>query len=500
MPVRLEIIDTPDDTVVRRIDVGADGAVDVNAHRPPDILVTHLGRWSPDAPHLDLFVGQWLNSGEFFRLDVVFKGLINPGGPLGFPGEPFDPFIFGPNPLYGFIEIDMDNNVDTGGELATPQFRYLGNAARFGGMPTPLRFTGRAAVDNLAFDGNIQTMPWVERSGEEFHIAFLGLAQHLQQLIRIDDLNNTFDPGDRWILVGRFFHRAHGYEPFSLACCQAPLGSYEPVVRIQFAHSIVDNRTTLSLVYPLTQVGSALMNDTGVTEPPDGDATNQNSVHEGLEDLYVSATFATPSDRGHPDFVLIAPWQDQQPGDYLVPQQWKVTSLVATSYTLSQGGPMAVWSDICPDVVIGDFNGDGQVRAGDQMIFDLFLANHDGNVDADGDGVADGRMIISNFGPNFSLFDTNYDGVVDAEDRPQLQDDPFNPADFDLDGDVDHVDFARLQRCLGGEPMALPATCRTVDLNGDFNIASADVDLFRACVSGPSVPAEPTCTLPVPPE
>ncbi|MGB9626261.1 MAG: hypothetical protein ACPMAQ_15515, partial [Phycisphaerae bacterium] len=434
----------------------------------------------PTAPQADLFTGQWTANGDFFRLDLVFRGLVNPPGTLGH-GYPYEPFRYGPNPVFGYVEIDMDGNAETGGELDTPNLRYLGNAARFGGLPWGSRYAGHAARDGSAFDGSYITPPFVERNGEEFHIAFYGW--EIREILRSDPNDMIFDAGESWTLIGRLFHRAHGYERFSYACCTGVSGSYEPNVQIQFRHVVDVDQTTVSLVYPLTNAGSASMRGEAEVQPPDGDASNQNSVLEAMDDLVFSAVNAPLSWRNNPAFPLIAPWQSAQPGDFLDPTTWKVTALVATAYTVAGQDAMFVWTDLAPDVVPGDFNGDGVVNADDLVAFDAFLAAADGCLTLDADGVVNGRVQLFDFARNFNVFDVNYDGVVDAADRPVL------PALADLDGDadVDLADFGLFQSCFNGPNRpARQSGCSRADFDADGDVDLADFGLFQGCFNGPN--------------
>ncbi|HSW45265.1 MAG TPA: serine protease [Phycisphaerae bacterium] len=66
-------------------------------------------------------------------------------------------------------------------------------------------------------------------------------------------------------------------------------------------------------------------------------------------------------------------------------------------------------------------------------------------------------------------------------------------SDFDMDGDVDMVDFGHLQRCYSGSgPQADPA-CFDACLDGDNRVNAADLAVFNACYSGPNVPAGAGC-------
>ncbi|HOB74144.1 MAG TPA: N-acetylmuramoyl-L-alanine amidase [Phycisphaerae bacterium] len=67
-------------------------------------------------------------------------------------------------------------------------------------------------------------------------------------------------------------------------------------------------------------------------------------------------------------------------------------------------------------------------------------------------------------------------------------------ADFDCDGDVDQDDFGHLQACLTGS--LVPVTdpdCKDAMLNSDQYIDRFDVEIFKNCMSGQGVPANPDC-------
>jgi hypothetical protein len=490
--------DTHGDSVARRTDPGADGPIDPGLHVLPDLLSYSLGNWQPDNPQTDLYTGRWSALGVFLRFEMVFDGLVNPPGPVGCCGEPsYDPFRYGPNPVSGYVEFDLDNDADTGGEIEVPQLRYLGNTSRFGGLPQQAIIRDRAALDYFAFDGNMGTAPFVERSGEDFHVALAGWEIQSVGIQRSDQSDWTFGAGETWLVPGYLFQRAHGYRQFSSACCRAgaPIGSYEPLVKLEFSHSTMSNRTTVSLVYPLTNAACAAMQGNPQTEPMDVYFTNQNSIQEALFELKMSAIAATPIDRAQPEFALIAGWENKNPDDYLGPAQWRVSVLVGGSYTEPQGSGVSVWSDIYPDVSVGDVNGDAVVNTADVVAFDLFLQQHDGLAGFDGDGVVNGTVQIVGFGPNFSLYDLNYDGQVDDADRETITGGPsFARSDFDHDTDVDQSDFGHLQACLTGLNQGPPSTgCQNADVDRDGDVDESDTAILLGCMAGPQVFVAPMC-------
>ncbi|MCK4659210.1 MAG: hypothetical protein KAV82_06770 [Phycisphaerae bacterium] len=445
------------------------GAPVGSAEGLPDILSYTLGKWEPLDPQdsFGLFEGDWVAEGDFFRLDVVFDSLVNPPGTTGCCGHELDPFMYGPNPVFGYIEIDMDGDENTGGDLDTPQLRYLGNVGRFGGLPVEPRFADRAALDYSAFDGDIDTPPYVDRSGEEFHVAFHGW--EIEQIEMSTNGDYTFDAGETWVLTGTLFHRANGYERFSYACCSGIAGSYNPVVRMQFSHATDVGQTTVSLIYPLTNAGSAAMNGDGEAEPLDNLVDNQNSVWEALNELVYSATYPTGGAEQDPNFSIIEAWEFKEASDYLDPLSWRVTLLIGGADINSNGGsPYLAWSDILPDVLPGDFDGSGSIDALDESALEEFISTHDGLPFIDADGTVNEIIDLVNFSAYFAVYDLNYDGYVDSGDNPLLPD----PFDGDEDGDVDLVDFAILQRCFtgaGGGPYQPGCSAYDVDTDGDVD-------------------------------
>lgn len=438
-----------------------------------------MGTWQPTDPATDLYSGGWSPTGGFFRLDVEFDRLINPPGTLG-NGFPFEPFRYGPHPIFGYIELDMDADVQTGGEFSETKHRYTGGIARFGGHPSGKRYAGRVAIDGR------DSFP---RTGEEFHLAF-----HGWEIETFSDPNGNglFEAGESWRIRGRLFHRSHAFEKFSYACCQGLPGSYEPLVEIQFRHSTATDTTTVSLVYPLTNAAAAGMSGLPV-EFLDGDASNQNSVQEALDDLVFSVLYAPPGWKNNPDWPVIAAWGGKDPADHLDPTCWELTIMAATSYTSKQP-TLYVWTDMNLDVIVGDMTGNARVDSVDLAAFDGYLAANDGLASFDADGPANGSITLKDFGTNFSLYDVDYDGRVNGVDRLSIQGRRTPLADFDRDIDVDLADFALLQRCLG-EPRAgeWSPRCDLADLDRDGQVGPQDVQLFQECASGSGIAADLLC-------
>ncbi len=491
---RIVVQDGTGDARARRTDFAANGPIDPLEHHLPDLQAWSIGTWRPTASQVNLFSGSWSNSGEFVRLELVFCGLVNPPGPLGCCGEAsFEPFRYGPNPVNGYVEIDVDADRDTGGEVEFPQGRYLGNVARFGGLPPGA--TSRPAIDARAFDQNLASAPWVERSGEDFHLELVGWEIDPADIQRSDPSDLLFGPGETWVISAHLLHRSHAYSRFSSACCRAgvALGNYEPLTQVEFAHNLESNRTTVSLVYPLTNAASAA----ALGQPVEGMDimfTNQNSIWEGLAELVDSAWAAGSEDRLLPEFALLAGWQAKDPNTYLDPVSWRIRVLVGGDYTVPQDS-LFVWSDIFPNGLVGDVNGSGAIGPADLAAFDAYVQASDADPEIDADGQVNASVEIRNFGPGFSLYDLDYDGLVNAQDRAVLGGPLLSPSDFDNDADVDMADLGHIQACLSGGREPSPG-CRNADFNADGNIDHLDLDVAIGCAGGPAVPADPACGRP----
>lgn len=432
-------LDVDGDSVVRRTDPGADGPYDPASQAPINLLETRLGAYSPSEPSNDLFVGAWDGGGDFVRLDMVLQGRVNPPGLVAYDDTfpTYDPFLYGPNPMFGWIELDLDANVDTGGELDNPELRYLGNVARFGGLPPVPDLANRSALNAGAFDHNVTTAPLVDRSGEEFHLAMFGEEIETIEVIseKLGGNPLVFEDGEVWQLEGDFLHRAHGFEDFAFLCVNRP-GRYKPDVWLQFAHDEATDTTVVSLVYPLTNAAFAATQSPPETpEPIDGCDNNHNSVEEALFDLQFSAQFADPFTQSLPEFQLIAGWAYEDPAQHLDPAGWRIFGLVGTAYGIPEsGGERHIWTDVWPSPRVGDFDGDGSVSAADVLLLTDFITAQDGNPAFDVDGnPSNGSLTLPGFGPNFCLYDSNYDGLVNNMDA-------VVPGDMNLDQVFDVLD------------------------------------------------------------
>jgi hypothetical protein len=71
------------------------------------------------------------------------------------------------------------------------------------------------------------------------------------------------------------------------------------------------------------------------------------------------------------------------------------------------------------------------------------------------------------------------------------------PGDFDLDFDVDIVDFGKLQECITG--VGIPQNdpdCLITRMDGDVDVDDTDLTWFIGCLSGANVEADSACTDP----
>ncbi len=473
----VEIVDPACDWVIRRTDLGGQTPMDTVAHLPPDLIKIVAGHWNADTPTVDLFSGSFGDAGLFVRLDLHFAGLVNPPGCLD--PEFFTPFEFGDHPVFGFVEIDMDDEDETGGEIEAPQYRFLGNVARFGGVPMEEdEFDERIALDASAFDGDFTTPPYVERHGEEFHLALIQRGCQYDQITKVDGNQDAeFGEGETWVIRSRWFHRAHGFEPFSFIKGGAVAGEYAPISVLRFAHSLESNTTTVSLVFPTRNAGAAAVLGVAV-EPINQSSADQTSIEEGLSDLALSAEFLEMFPTGLPEEDIINDWDQEDIEPALDPQNWHITALVGSSYTQPANiGEIFIWTDSFPNVLRGDVNGENENNSDDREQIESFVESRDLD-----DGVADGIVTLGNFAYDFSVFDVSNDGQVDEIDVLLVD----NRGDHDGDGDVDRADFAKVQLCFTGSDGAyINSLCAHADLDGDGDVDLFDVKMFHAVRTGP---------------
>jgi len=458
------------DAVLRRTDRGADGLVHPLAGRP-DVLRIVYGGWQTNTPVGNPYNGSWRDARDtnLLRIDLDFDGVVNPPGPIDLRGEGYDPYRYGMNPLYGYVEFDLDSDRDTGGEIDDVRNRPLGNVSRFGG-----RFEDsigeRAAVSAFDFDGNLLTEPLVERSGEEMHLAFCSCSP-----ITVNPLNDptpdTFDAGDTWIVTSRFLRRTHAFSRYSAAFGGSAPGEYDPMVSLLFRHDVQTDQTTVSLVYGLDNSGAAALRGEAV-QPIDLNAGNQTSILEMLNDIRFAAMRTSDPGIGTP-FDLLREWRDNNHAEldeFLRADSWTALAIFGTAYAVQEPEALFVWSDVAPKFNFGDCTGDGFVTYGDVQNLQAAIGRTDGTA-FDADGQPNGQTRLIEFGVNFALFDLNYDGVMNSLDVSMIG--LHRLGDVNNDGWVEQRDLTLLRALRGlnsNHPLFNPAA----DLNNDQRIDSLD--------------------------
>ncbi len=469
--------DKCDDTVVRRMDPNADDPVDPAAHALPDLLQMNVSLWDPTDPAVDLFAGSISTNGQFMKLELVINGLVNPPGDTFPAAQFFAPFDYGPNPIYGYVEIDMDLDTCTGGELEFPEYHYLGNLARFGAAPSAPRFVDRYARSSTDFDGIIETAQFVDRSGEEFHLALVG-NQFLNADINriVGDSDNIFEAGETWQIQGDWFHRAHGFEAFTVTTGGFIEGGYIPFCTLEFWHDQTLDVTHVTLVYPLSNEADALSRGEA-PEPLNRDATDQSSVLEALDDLQFSASvYGAPTPA--PEEILLD-WAAKDPTNYLDPTNWAVAAILGTSYTdFDPSSAYFVWTDVYPDLLRGDVDGDGLADQTDRTLIQQYITDNDS-----ADGTTDQIVVLQNFAVEFHVFDINHNGQIDNLDVLLVSD----YGDQNEDSDLDLQDFAEFSNCFSGTDAPYGASvCGLADLDGDADVDLVDIRRFQEAITGPN--------------
>lgn len=479
----VELIDPPGDAQLRRTDPGNDGEVNPpiiqgRSANLPDLLEIKITPWRLDDPwHLpvDPYHGEQANptTASLFRIDLKFNGLVNPPGPLGLDGaDAFEPYRFGNSPVYGFLELDVDRNRETGGELGSAaMFRYLAIVGRFGEMPVGPS-SSRVVRHTEEFDGVLGTAPQYERSGAEFVLQFCGCFTPC--VVSDDgDTDGVFGPGDTWVVSGRFFRRAGGFQNLSGAYGGSAPGQYDPVVNLRFRHSVYSNTTSVTLVYAMTQPGAAdLLGPSVPTQPKDDDVSNHSSIEEALGDVIKGAGDPfLPID--FPDtWVLANGWAFVNASTGLNCNLWRVNAAVGTSYSTAEPGYPFVWTDTGFDQRFGDLNADGVKDAGDRDAILFEIAVRDGGA-FDCDGIPNGSVSVCGFSDGFSMFDLNYDGVVDASDILIVT--PPLPGDLNGDCLVNTSDLVLLLLHFGESANIGP---EEGDINGDGTVNTSDLVLM----------------------
>ncbi len=469
-------VDPQGDALVRRTDLGNAGPINVSSLLP-DLWRIEIGGWESPNPAANPFKGQWDDAEDtgLFRVNLVFDGLINPPGPIGLDGPEYDPYRYGPSPVYGFVEFDVDEQIDTGGEIANIENRFLGNVARFGGQVEG-DLGERAAVSAEDFDGDLLSLPLVERSGSEWHLSLCG-CDPISVVTTFDDPSpNSFDAGDTWVIAARFVHRTHAFSEYAFVFGGSGAGEYDPQTLLMFAHQIGTDTTTVSLVYAMDQEGAGLLAGRP-EESIDLNAGNQTSIHEMVSEIRFAALNSFDPGIGS-TFDLLREWNDEDHDDledYLEPESWSINAIFGTAYLEQQDDATYVWTDVAFDFVPGDMTGDGSGDEDDQDWISGYISLNDGGSN-DADGMVNGQVGIPFFGLNFFLGDLNYDGAVNALDFGLIS--RVRSGDVNGDLSVDGRDLFLLNQ-LRGLRQGDPGFNAVADLNHNGLIDKRDAHFLR---------------------
>lgn len=458
--------DNVGDVLLRRTDAG--GATPLLPYAiMPDVISVSLLPWAPLDAACDPYVGL-PTAGEqahLVRMDVVLNGLVCPPGPLGLNGADFAPDRYGHSPLYGFFEIDIDGDRNTGGEFANAaKHRTLAVGARYGARPSDSFLVDRAPTCTADFDTDWQSPPFFERTGTDFALAFCGCYDS-SIVSETGNMDNRLDPGETMIVRGRFFQRAGGYRAASNMQGGSGPGAYDPLVNVRFQHEAVSNLTLVSIVYPLTMSGAASL--AGEPEQPIDSFIDElgshSSIIEALTDIVAGAhgqLFGLTAE-------LTSRWVKKNPADFINPLLWDVSFAVGTTYA-EQGNGFYAWTDIGFGHVRGDLDGDGVVTPSDQAAVESALNALDGSA-FDYDGQVNGVVVLGTPGQDFSIYDMDGDTTLSSTDVLWFNfSSPCDP-DWNGDGLVDVPDiFDFLSDWFNDE----------ADYNNDGVVAVDDIFLF----------------------
>jgi hypothetical protein len=426
----------------------------------PDIVQVTLSGWQSPTASTNPYNGSVMDEGApLFRVDVTFAGRVNPPGPND--AANFNPFLFGPSPVFGFFEFNADRNENTGGEFgAAAAPRFLANVGRFGLLPSDSTLGPRAVFWGDQVDSDFNTPPQFERSGTEFILTFCGC--FAPSILTGDNGNGVFDSGETWLIRGNFWQRAEGYRQASFMTGGPQAGLWQPEVQLRWSHNQSTNQTTVTLVGALTQQGAAALLGATVQTLNHSYSANwggpdHTSVHEALNDVIVAASVLNlPSNVQ----AIAGEWPSQGLDRSLEPDRWRLQAIVGTSYLNQQPGAPFVWTDVGFEDPVGNFNYDDFVTTLDRQIVRNEAIAADGGP-RDADGVVNGSVQIQNFGANFCAYDINSTGFLDVGDRIW-----YCPADQNDDGLLSVSDFtAFLQAYSAGRPWA------DMDGNGLLNVA-----------------------------
>ncbi len=402
--------DLQGDALIRRTDLGNDAPLPIG-FTPIDLLSVSTQGWSPINPAIDPYIGS-INAGDadILRIEVVLDGLISPPGPIGLNGFAYDPARFGPRPLTGFIELDIDHQKDSGGELMPlARNRYLANVARFGNSPSG-SIAERMIQSGSDLDSNFYSSPQFERTGAEFSLVLCGCFS--PTIVSQDgNMDSLFNAGESWVVSGRFFERFQSFQPLGATFGGSDFGLFDPVVNLRFVHSTITDKTTITLIFPITNTGAGMLAGEP-KQPIDLSLLNHTSLEEAIDDLIIGADFATG-----PLASLTDDWRDKDFDEFNNPSDWKATALIGTAPTTPQPSSFYIWTDTGFNEHYADLDLNEIHDANDAEVIEEYIHDEDGS-SHDNDGTVNGSIGIESFGLEFHFFDLNYDGVISPEDIP----------------------------------------------------------------------------------
>ena len=456
--------DAQGDAVIRRTDIGASAPLPAD-FEPIDLLSVVVDGWQPSSASTDLYSGSTVNGdADFVRIRVVVDGLVTPPGPIGLNGFPYNPYQFGDRPITGFIDLDIDEQKNSGGELMPiARSRYLANIARFGLSPQG-SIAERMVQSGDDIDSNFFVGPQFERTGAEFSLIMCGCFSP-SILSQSGNMNSLFEAGETWVVGGRFFERFESFEIASLLFGGTTFGLFDPMTALQFVHDMSSDITTITLVFPITNAGAAL--EAGQPEQSiDLNLSNHTSMEEAIEDLILGANSASGALA-----ALVDGWDNKQVDDFREPSRWDVTALIGTAPLVSQPASFYVWTDTGFNELVADLNLDELNTDLDNQILQSFIDVNDGSA-ADADSVTNGEVAIMNFGVEFHFYDLNYDGVVSGDDMPTQP----CPADLLADGVLNFFDISTFLTLFAAQDPR-------VDFSGDGVFNFFDVSAFLMAFS-----------------
>jgi hypothetical protein len=318
--------------------------------------------------------------------------------------------------------------------------------------------------DGDDIESDFFTGPQFERTGAEFTLIMCGCFAPTI-LSQDGNMNSLFEAGETWVVGGRFFERFESFEVASLLFGGSTFGLFDPNTALQFAHNLGSDITTITLVFPISNAGAAMV--AGQPEQSiDLNLSNHTSMEEAIDDLILGANSTSGGLA-----KLVNGWENNQFDDFRDPTRWDVTALIGTAPLSPQPASFYVWTDTGFDEFYADFNLDELNTILDDQALQGFIDANDGTA-TDADSVINGAVGIQNFGLEFHFYDLNYDGVVSDADLPTLP----CPADLFADGMLNFIDISTFLSLFAAQDSQ-------ADFVSDGNFNFLDVSAFLSAFS-----------------